>query len=180
MDQPHAARNSHGTNEDAIHRAGTGLAGLFSTALDVTYRYAYWLTGDPALAEQLVNAVFVSAARDPDPPRDPDEMRLWLLRQLRTGYAACPKPKRRRGLFSAATWGPAGRDRPAPGGPESGCLQTALVDLREAEREALLMQMLYGLTPEQISVELGQSAPAVTQSLSRTRRRLTAVCGGNG
>jgi RNA polymerase sigma-70 factor, ECF subfamily len=130
---------------------------------------------DPASADDIISEVFVVAWRRLDDL--PREAALpWLL-----GCARRLLPNQRRGGRTRAL---ALRDRlagePARDGlfsPDLG-LAEALMRLREADRELLMLIAWEGLSPAEAARVLGCSPAAAAMRLSRARRRLARALSG--
>ena len=62
------------------------------------YRYAYWLCGQDALAQDLVQETFLRAWRSLDALRDDVAAKAWLATILRREHVFVPRPDLRGGV----------------------------------------------------------------------------------
>jgi RNA polymerase sigma-70 factor, ECF subfamily len=67
-------------------RTKPDIARLVDDHLDAVYRYAYWLTGSRADAEDLSQEAFLIAQQNLGKMRDPDRARSWLFTILRNCF----------------------------------------------------------------------------------------------
>ena len=144
------------------------------------YRYAYWLCGQEALAQDLVQDTFLRAWRALDRLREVSAVKAWLITILRREHAR---------LYERKT--PAFEPIDAVELPESdlqspdqlgddALVRRAMARLDAKYREPLLMQVLGGFSCEEIAAELGSTPGAVMTQVFRARQKLKAALGGYG
>lgn len=144
------------------------------------YRFAYWLCGQDALAQDLVQETFLRAWRSLDHLRDTAAAKAWLITILRREHAR---------LFERKT--PAIENLDDVDIPETeqatpeqlgddALIRRAMAALEPKYREPLLMQVLGGFSCEEIAETLGISAGAVMTQVFRARQKLKAALAGHG
>jgi len=142
------------------------------------YRYARWLCGHSQLAEDLVQETFVRAWRSFDALREAGAAKAWLFTTLRREHARLYERRRPEGddthLESVTNPHPGIDDR-----TEAWALRRALAGLAPEYREPLLMQVLGGLSCEEIGTALDLTPQAVMTRVFRARRQLRAVLGAD-
>ena len=138
------------------------------------YRFAYWLCGDPARAEDLVQETMLRAWRALDSLHDAGAAKPWLLTILRREHARGFERK----VLDLTTLddGLSVADEASGIDPEQAGsdaqLREAIMKLDSKYREPLLMQVLGGFTCEEIATELGVKPGAVMTQLFRARHQL--------
>lgn len=154
----------------------TGFKRLVDEHGAALYRYARWLCGHSQLAEDLVQETFVRAWRSFDNLREPGAAKAWLFTTLRREHARLYERQRPQGddthLESVTSPHPGLDDR-----PEAWVLRRALSALAPDYREPLLMQVLAGMSCEEIGMVLGLTPQAVMTRVFRARRQLRAALG---
>lgn len=141
---------------------------------DSLYRYAYWISGDPTVAEDLVQDTLVRAWKSIDSLQDDGAAKGWLLTILRRENARRFERKR-----------PAESDIPTEELPanrmdydtstEAFVLRRALEQLPEEYREPLLLQVIHGYSQKEIAEHLGITVGGAGTRLFRARERLRAL-----
>ena len=153
---------------DALVRAHT--ADLF--------RYAYWLCGDSALAQDLAQETFLRAWRSLDALRDTNAAKAWLITILRREHARLYERKQ----LDTTDIGELELDDRDILGPEQigedAIVRAAMLKLEPKYREPLLLQVLGGFSCEEIATELGLGSAAVMTQLFRARQKLKTLLGG--
>ncbi len=141
----------------------------YSTRL---YKYAYWLSGDRDVAEDLVQETFMRAWKALDSLRDESAARTWL-------FTIAQRENARR--FN--------RDKPVTieyddltpvfeieSSPEyvveRELMQRAIMSLKIEYREPLVMQILGGFTCDEIAQTLNLNKGVVMTRLYRAKRKL--------
>lgn len=138
------------------------------------YRFAWWLCGDDARAQDLVQETLLRAWRALGSLRDGAAIKPWLLTILRREHA--------RG-FERKTFDLTELDDTIPDEADSGPegagsdaqVRAAILQLEPKYREPLLMQALGGFSCEEIARELGSKPGAVMTQLFRARQKLRAL-----
>lgn len=153
---------------DALVRAHTG---------DL-FRYAYWLCGDSALAQDLTQETFLRAWRSLDALRETNAAKAWLITILRREHARLYERKQ----LDTTDIGEIDLDDRDILGPEQvgedAIVRAAMLKLEPKYREPLLLQVLGGFSCEEIAQELGLGSAAVMTQLFRARQKLKSLLGG--
>jgi RNA polymerase sigma-70 factor (ECF subfamily) len=140
------------------------------------HRFAYWLCGDRAEAEDIVSETFVRAWAGADDLRAAT-VKAYLLTIARNLYL-----KRRRRASKQTAIDPALPDpgpdpsRRAEQQEEFDAVQRALACLPEVDRAALLMRVEEEMPYEEIARALGISLTAAKVKVHRARIRLAERC----
>ncbi len=140
-------------------------------------RFAFWLSRDRALAEDVVQETLLRAWKAQESLQDEGAAKPWLLTIVRREYARTFERKRfvtvdvdelvaREELMLAAA-----------GEQEVAELRAALFKLPDEYREPLAMQVLMGYSTAEIARELDLSNAAVLTRLFRARKQLRLLCG---
>ncbi|MFA6231430.1 MAG: sigma-70 family RNA polymerase sigma factor [Rhodanobacter sp.] len=157
--------NSRQRQFEALTRAHTG---------DL-YRFAYWLCGQDALAQDLVQETMLRAWKSLDALREAEAAKPWLLTILRREHARLHERRQldtvelNDGIPEQAAWASPERHGDAAE------LREAMSKLPHKYREPLLLQVLGGLTCDEIAIELGQQPGAVMTQLFRARQQLKSI-----
>lgn len=142
------------------------------------YRFAWWLCGDDARAQDLVQETLLRAWRALDSLRDGAAAKPWLLTILRREHARGFERKR----LDLAELDDSIADETAAVSPEragsDAQVRAAIMKLEPKYREPLLMQVLGGFSCEEIAQELDCKPGAVMTQLFRARQKLRAVLEG--
>lgn len=142
------------------------------------YRYAHWLCGEHALAQDLVQDTFMRAWRALDSLRETGAVKAWLLTILRREHARLFERKSMpcEDIGEIDLHDPAAM--PERDGEES-ALRQAIARLDPKYREPLVLQVLGGYSCAEIAAQLGIGEAAVTTQLFRARQKLKAQLGGD-
>jgi len=142
------------------------------------FRFAFWLSRDRTLAEDIVQETLLRAWRARDELRDERAVRAWLCTIARREHARLYERKR---LPVVDIDGLIAREEPMLAVTD----EAELEDLREAifrldddYREPLVLQVLLGYTTEEIAQHMGLSTAAVLTRLFRARNRLRKIVAG--
>lgn len=141
------------------------------------YRMAAWLCRNEAQAKDLVQDTFLRAWRSFDRLRDAGAARAWLATTLRREYARSfekPQPVPFDALPERADLDGCGPEQAG----EAAWLRAAIARLPVRYREPLVLQVLGGLSCEEIAAQLGISPQAVMTQLFRAREKLKALLAG--
>jgi RNA polymerase sigma-70 factor (ECF subfamily) len=141
-------------------------------------RFAFWLSRDRAVAEDIVQETMLRAWRARAELRDAAAAKPWLLTIVRREHARLYERKSlptidvdecvaRQDIELAFT----------DPDPEVIDLRRAILCLPDEYREPLVMQVLGGFSSEEIATELGLTVPAVLTRLFRARNKLRDVFG---
>jgi RNA polymerase sigma-70 factor, ECF subfamily len=140
-------------------------------------RFAFWLSRDRALAEDVVQESMLRAWKAQDTLLDEKAAKPWLLTIIRREYARTFERKR---LPTVSVDELVAKEEPMLAAAEEqniGELRAALMKLPDEYREPLILQVLMGFSTAEIARELDLSGPAVLTRLHRARRQLRAACG---
>jgi RNA polymerase sigma-70 factor, ECF subfamily len=140
------------------------------------YRFAFWLCGDDARAQDLVQESLLRAWRALDSLRDGAAAKPWLFTILRREHARGYERKTfdltpiDDGLHESIADDTPGID-PEQAGSDAQ-LREMILQLEPKYREPLLLQVLGGFSCEEIATELGIKSGAVMTQLFRARHQL--------
>lgn len=148
------------------------LVGVFHADL---FRYAFWLCRDRELAQELVQDTMLRAWKALDRLREEKAAKQWLITILRRELArhyARSRPQTvdsdEMPLADEATPGPEDN-------AESRVLRRAMEALEPAYQEPLVMQVLLGLSIEEIADAMELNQNTVLTRLFRARKQLATV-----
>lgn len=136
------------------------------------YRYVFWLCRDPDLADDVVQETMLRAFRSLASLRDPGAAKTWLLTIARREHARVYERKRLEtrdidGLTNAeAALLATGHDTDVED------MRRAIFRLEEDYREPLVLQVLLGLTTQEIAVTMDIKQGTVLTRLHRARKKL--------
>jgi len=144
-----------------------GFEALVQAYGDSLYRTALWMCGDPQQAEDLVQETLLRAWRGLGRLRDERAVRGWLITILRREHAR-RLPRR----LPAAALDPDQLTAAAPEPATTLSIRAALAALPGAQREVLVLQLVWGFSCAEIGDLLGASPTAVGTRLFRARAAL--------
>jgi RNA polymerase sigma-70 factor (ECF subfamily) len=154
------------------------VAALYERHHAELYRYAARFTGDPDLAEDVVQEAFVRLAERP--PRDRSRLRAWLFRVATTVARDALRTARRRQQLAAAhvTRVPAADPAPDPGVAVERAelrarVRAALDELEPRERVVLLM-CEEGFRHREVAEAVGTTEKSVGTMFARALAKLAA------
>lgn len=136
------------------------------------YRFAFWLARDRAIAEDVVQDTLLRAWRSIDSLDDEAAVKPWLLTIARREFARLFERKRFDTVDVDAL---AAAEDPALAAEEAADVsevRAAILRLPDDYREPLVMQVMLGLSTEEIAAQLGLTTGAVFTRLCRARQRL--------
>ena len=135
-------------------------------------RWALFLCGDPALADDITSETFVRAWTAPGPMRQ-ETVKAYLLTIARNLYRDSLRRARRTvQLDEGLLDGRANAQKLAEDRSELEFVLAAVQELPEADRAALLLRAQEDLPYEEIAQTLGLSVAAVKVKIHRARLRL--------
>src|SRR6202051_992586 len=140
-------------------------------------RFAFWLSRDRALAEDVVQETMLRAWKAQDSLLDEAAAKPWLLTIIRREYARTFERKR---FVTVDVDELVAREEPMLAAAEEqnlAELRAALFKLPDEYREPLVLQVLMGFSTAEIASELGLSGAAVLTRLFRGPKQLRALCG---
>jgi RNA polymerase sigma-70 factor (ECF subfamily) len=150
---------------------------LVSPWRDDLYRYVYWLCRDPDLADDVVQETMLRAFRSLASLKDAGAAKTWLLTIARREHARVYERKRLEtrdidnlaGLDAA--WLATEHDT------DTDDMREAILSLEVDYREPLALQVLFGLTTEEIAATMNIKQGAVLTRLHRARKKLIEKIG---
>ena len=145
--------------------------GLIATYMDDLYRYAYWVSSDHAVADDLVQETLVRAWKSMDKLKDEKAVKGWLLTILRRENARRFERKRPQESQMPTEELPAARTD-YDTSTEAFVLREALDRLPEDYREPLLLQIIHGYSQKEIAEHLGISVAGAGTRLFRAREKM--------
>lgn len=145
---------------------------LYGEYKDDMYRYALYRLGNPEDAEDAVSECVLAAWQGIRKLRSPAAFRTWLFRIL---SACCAKHIKqamasRGNLERICREGPYREDASSPSA--SAELTDALMQLKEDEREIVLLDIVAGFSSREIAEMTGMSAGSVRSKLSRSLAKM--------
>ncbi len=142
------------------------------------YRYAYWLSGEKAAAEDLVQETFLRAWRFLGSLKDEGSAKSWLTTILRRENAR--KYERKQFQYSDVEMDSIPSEaQDFDTRPEVSALRIALRDLPEKYREPLVLQVLEGYSLNEIAEMFNLPRNTVATRLHRARQKLRVVLQGD-
>jgi RNA polymerase sigma-70 factor, ECF subfamily len=140
-------------------------------------RFAFWLSRDRALAEDVVQESMLRAWKAQDSLLDEGAAKPWMLTIIRREYARTFERKR---LQTVDVDDLVAKEEPVLATDEDqniSDVRAALMKLPDEYREPLILQVLMGYSTAEIARELELSGPAVLTRLCRARQQLRVACG---
>lgn len=147
---------------------------LIASQMDDLYRYAYWLAGDGAVADDLVQETLVRAWKAMDKLQDEKAVKGWLLTILRRENARRFERKRLQ-QSDVPTEEVAAERKDYDTSTEAFVLRQALQALPAEYSEPLLLQVIHGYSQKEIAAHLGISVAGAGTRLFRAREKLREV-----
>jgi RNA polymerase sigma-70 factor, ECF subfamily len=129
------------------------------------YRFAWWLARDEAVAQDLVQETFLRAWKNLDALREAESAKAWLFTILRREHARLYERKRLDVVE-------------LDDNVDAAQVRDAIGRLPDKYREPLAMQVLAGMSADEIAASTGQKAGAVMTQLFRARQQLKRLLGG--
>ena len=140
-------------------------------------RFAFWLSRDRALAEDVVQETMLRAWKAQDSLLDERSAKPWLLTIIRREYARTFERKRFVTLDVEDLIAQEAPTLAAADDQDLVELRAAMFKLPDEYREPLVLQVLMGYSTAEIADEMELSSAAVLTRLFRARRQLRALCG---
>ena len=160
---------------------GTTVAGAFTRLLEMLrpdlLRFAYWLARDRQVAEDVVQETLIRAWKSRDELKDPAAARPWLFTIVRREHARLFERKRLPTVDVDEVEALGDPALASDGGASVEDLRNAILRLPDEYREPLVLQVLGGLSTNEIAAELGLTQAAVLTRLFRARNRLRVIYG---
>jgi RNA polymerase sigma-70 factor (ECF subfamily) len=160
---------------------GTTQGGTFARLLESLrpdlLRFAFWLARDRSVAEDVVQETLIRAWKSRDELKDSAAARPWLLTIVRREHARLYERKRLPTVDVDDVEAAGDPSLASDGDALLEDLRRAIVRLPDEYREPLVLQVLGGLTTQEIATELGLTQSAVLTRLFRARNRLREIYG---
>jgi RNA polymerase sigma-70 factor (ECF subfamily) len=174
---PNASQGTEPRSSTAVSTRQQQFEALVRAHSGELYRYAYWLSGESALAQDLVQETFLRAWRSLDALRETVAAKAWLTTILRREHARLferkPMPTTDLEDLDLTDTGP-GPERTG----EDAVMRAAIAKLEPKYREPLVLQVLGGFSCEEIASQLGITEAAVMTQVFRARQKLKAMLEG--
>jgi RNA polymerase sigma-70 factor (ECF subfamily) len=142
------------------------------------YRFAFWLSRNESVAQDLVQETFLRAWKNLDSLRDAESAKPWLITILRREHARLYERKR----LDIVELDDTVPEEAAFASPErsgdAAQVRDAMLKLPDKYREPLAMQVLGGMSCDEIAAATHQQPGAVMTQLFRARQRLKDLLGG--
>lgn len=152
---------------------------VIAAHMDDLYRYAYWLVGDSAVADDLVQETMLRAWKSLDKLQKPEAAKGWLITILRRENAR--RFERFQPVISTKpTETLADKHRDYDTSTEAFVLRQAIADLPEKYRDPLLLQVIHGYSQKEIAEQLDITPAGAGTRLFRARNMLREKLGEPG
>lgn len=135
------------------------------------FRYAYWLIGDKATAEDVVQETFLRAWRSLDSLNDEKAAKSWLITILRRENARRFERKQF-DLVDIDDVHVADTSSSLEASHTQSEVQRQIAKLDVEYREPLMLQIIFGYTGEEIAEQLSLNKNTVNTRLFRARSQL--------
>jgi RNA polymerase sigma-70 factor (ECF subfamily) len=166
------ARGSHTVEQILEHRARSEFERHALEHRADLYRFAFWFTGDPSVAEDAVQEALLRAWQAWNGLRDASAVKSWLLTIVRRECARVYERKRH-ATTDIDEWTAAEQYLiAAEDDTEIRDVRRAILRLDETYREPLILQVLMGYSTEEIAQMIGIKRGAVLTRLCRARQKL--------
>ena len=140
-------------------------------------RFAWWLARDRGLAEDVVQEALLRAWKSLDSLTDERKAKAWLLTIVRREFARSFERKRLEVSDVDALIDAESAALAAPDDERVGQMREAIFRLDAEYREPLVLQVLMGLSTQEIAEQLGLTQAAVLTRLFRARNKLRRALG---
>lgn len=141
------------------------------------FRFAFWLARDRSVAEDVVQEALLRAWRSRESLDSGGAAKPWLLTIVRREHARLYERKRHETVPVEELVDAESAELAAAGEQEILDLRRAILALEADYREPLVMQVLMGLSTQEIAAQLGLSQTAVLSRLFRARHKLRRALG---
>ncbi|WP_455211970.1 RNA polymerase sigma factor [Kaarinaea lacus] len=138
------------------------------------FKHAFWMTGNRALAEDLVQETFYEAWKNRHSIKNDDNPFPWLLTVLRRAVYKEHQQARLDALALSEQYLEESENYSEEDIDVLYDLGTGLMSLSTRQREMLLLHSLHGFSYEQISEQMGIPIGTVMSRIARARQMLRA------
>ena len=143
---------------------------------DDLFRYAYWLTSDRSVAEDLVQETFLRAWKSMHKLQKPEAAKGWLITILRRENAR--RFERFQPHFSVMPAEALQEKKPDyDTSTEAFALRNAIAQLPAEYREPLVLQVIHGYSQKEIAQQLNITTGGAGTRLFRARKKLRELLG---
>lgn len=142
------------------------------------YRFAWWLSRSETVAQDLVQETFLRAWKNLDALRDAESAKAWLFTILRREHARLYERKRLEVVELDDTLPEDAAYASPERSGDAAQVREAIGRLPDKYRAPLAMQVLGGMSADEIAESTGQKAGAVMTQLFRARQQLKKLLGG--
>ena len=140
------------------------------------YRFAYWLTGDAADAEDITSETFIRAWANFQPART-ETLKAYLFTIARNFYLQQLRKQKRYGKLTEMHPDPRpGPEQVAEHNDELQLMKRILKTLPESDRTAFVLRVQNDLSYAEIARILALSEVAVKVKVHRARKKMLAAC----
>lgn len=136
------------------------------------YRYAFWMSKDANVAEDLVQETFSRAWKALDKLQDEQAAKAWLMTILRRENARRFEKQSPEWVAMEEAMIADSIDREPERQMERQALYQAILSLDAQFKEPLLLQVLWGFSGDEIADQLGLKLATVNTRLFRARQQL--------
>jgi len=142
------------------------------------FRFAFWLARDRSVAEDVVQEALLRAWRSRDSLTEAAAAKPWLLTIVRREHARLYERRRHETVSVDELVGSESPELAAVEVQETLDVRRAIFALEDDYREPLVMQVLMGLSTQEIADQLALTQSAVLTRLFRARQKLRRALGG--
>ena len=141
------------------------------------YRFAFWLARDRQVAEDVVQEALLRAWRSRERLAEAGAAKPWLLTIVRREHARLYERKRHETVPVDELVASESPELAAAESQETLEVRRAIFALEDDYREPLVLQVLMGLSTQEIAEQLGLTQAAVLTRLFRARQKLRRALG---
>ena len=141
------------------------------------YRFAFWLARDRAVAEDVVQEALLRAWASRGSLTETGAAKPWLLTIVRREHARLYERKRHDTVSVDELVESESAELAAAADQETTDVRRAIFALEDDYREPLVLQVLMGLSTQEIAGQLGLTQAAVLTRLFRARHKLRRALG---